>query len=108
MVVFMRSTVPENLRSKSGNPPTGSVVMRSTVRLFPKIYTTNADSVTHVSEWLAMQRRLRRRREADWLRRQRETGAERDARFMHNPVLAVLSFSKQTIQIGSTEGTRQK
>ena len=51
---------------------------------------------------------LRRRREADRLRRQRETGAERDARFVRNSILAVLSFSKQTIQIGSTEGTRKK
>jgi len=38
--------------------------------------------------------RLRRRREADWLRRKRETGAERDARFVRISVLAVLSFSK--------------
>ena len=34
--------------------------------------------------------RLRRRREADRLRIQRETGAERDARFVRNLVLAVL------------------
>jgi len=33
---------------------------------------------------------LRRRRKADRLRRQRETGAERDARFVRNLVLAVL------------------
>ena len=38
----------------------------------------------------------------------RETGAERDAGFVRNSILAVLSFSKQTIQIGSTEGPRKK
>jgi len=34
--------------------------------------------------------RFRQRREADRLRRQREIGAQRDARFVHNLVLAVL------------------
>ena len=33
--------------------------------------------------------RFRQRREADRLRRQRETGVERDARFMRNSVLVL-------------------
>jgi len=50
MVVFMRSTVPKNLRCESRNPPIGSVFMRSTIQPFPKIYVSNADSVTKVAK----------------------------------------------------------
>jgi len=50
------------------------VFMRSTVRLFPKIYVANADSVTHVarlSVWLAMQRaKKREQRDSDEEERQ--------------------------------------
>jgi len=37
-------TIPEKLRCESGNPPTGSVVMRLTVRPLPKIYVANPET----------------------------------------------------------------
>jgi len=95
--VFDRPTVAKNLRSESRNPPL--VVNRAFDR--PTVpYVTNADSVTPRCLALCMAsnaeseeeraERLRQRRKADRLRRQRETNAERDARFVRNSVLAVL------------------
>ena len=50
----------------------------------------------------AREERLRRRREADRLRKQREIGAERDARIVRNSVLAVLYYTKHTDWLAPT------